>query len=139
VLSVAEHHRCADADSLDLADLINEPIPRLEAMGRGWWDHWSFADVRGERPRTVRVGTVSDSLLAIANGQAVGWCPQSLSRFSPYAGLRYIPMTATPRVAAVVARRRTDRRPPVRSFVTMATQTASPLHGLVPGASRVLT
>jgi DNA-binding transcriptional LysR family regulator len=130
---VADHHPLAQAASVDLAELLDQPIAEVRRVRRAWWEYWIFAAERGDHwPPMLQVDTFLDYLVATSAGLVVAWSPQSLARHSPVAGVRYVPMPAAPQVTAVVAFRRTETNPAVRVFVRVAERTAKALSDLIP-------
>jgi DNA-binding transcriptional LysR family regulator len=134
---VANHHPLAQSASVDLAELLDQPIAEVRRVRRAWWEYWIFAAERGDHwPPMLQVDTYLDYLVATSAGLVIAWSPQSLARYSPVAGVRYIPMPAASQTTAVVAFRRTETNPAVRVFVRVAERTAKALSDLIPDTPR---
>ena len=133
VAVVAEHHALSAARNLGVSDVLEYPITRIRQARPAWSDYWLLPTrPRHRHAETLAVDSFEDSLLAASSGSAISFSPECLSRYSPVAGVRFIPVDGLAPVTIAVACRKHDHRPLVRSFVAVAEQTAAELRHLVP-------
>jgi len=136
VAVLPERHALADADSLSVSDLIDEPFAAaaLPAPPR-WSSFWCCDDDRGEPGRmAARVGSVGESLAAIAHLGAVDTFPASAARRFSYPGVRYVPLRDGAFTPSAIARRADDDRPLIEGFRAIAARMAERHLAAVPDA-----
>lgn len=131
---VSERHGLADAESVSVADLIDEPFAAASAPApRSWSSFWCCDDDRGEPSRTAaNVGSIAESLAAVAFLGAVDTFPGAAVRRFPHPGVAFVPMRDGAYATVAVAQRTGDERPLVRSFRSVALRTAREQLDVVP-------
>lgn len=107
VLCYRAGHRFDDAESLCIADVLDEPMLNLTSASSLWAGFWSFADERNEQGRTYDspASTTSEILLALATGDGMLSAPSSSYRLTRSSAnpMRAVPIVdATASTAAVV-------------------------------------
>ncbi len=136
VAVVSAHHPLADADSISVADLIDEPFAAaaFPAPAR-WSSFWACDDDRGEPSRTAAgVTSVGESLSAVAFLDAVDTYPASGARRYAHPGVRYVSLRDGAYTSIGVATRAGDERPLVTGFRELAERVVRRHLELVPMA-----
>ncbi|MFE9706884.1 LysR family transcriptional regulator [Streptomyces sp. NPDC005930] len=115
-----EGHPLAGRETIDFAELRDEPFVAAPPGTGPWQAYWLAADERDGHP--VRVGAVveqpDDWLTAIANGYGVALAPESAARFYTRPGVVHRPVTGVgPSRVAVAWAPADDTDPVVRDFV----------------------
>ncbi|MGW0180154.1 LysR family transcriptional regulator [Nocardia sp. NPDC003345] len=94
-LALSATHPLATRETVDFADLLDEPFVAAPAETGAWRDYWLGADERAGRAPVI--GAVTDRpdewLTAIANGYGVALAPESSARFYARPGITYRPLT----------------------------------------------
>lgn len=141
VLCMKADHRFADATSLPLDDLLDEPLVQLVNTPRRWMDFWHFNGIRNEAARTRPdpAKTLSELQLTLLNEDVVQ--PASVSAWrhgmaSPR--LRAVPIEGAPSSEIAVGFRRGEVRTDILDFAQCATEVARELIDLVPGGALAL-
>ncbi|WP_431938697.1 LysR family transcriptional regulator [Nocardia grenadensis] len=124
-VALAAAHPLAGRESIDFADLLDEPFVAAPAETGAWRDFWLAVDERAGR--APRIGAVTDQpdawLSAIANGYGIALAPESAARFYARPGIAYRPLTGVPASrVGVVWKTESDTDPVVRAFVECCTE-----------------
>jgi DNA-binding transcriptional LysR family regulator len=137
VAVLPDQHPLAEAPSLSVLDLIDEPFVAAAAGApEGWGAFWRCDDERGEPARVVaRMSSVVEGLATVAHLGAVDTCPAGTARHYPYPGVTYVPLCDAGPTSAAVAHRRADERPAVSAFCALASEVARQHVDLVPLAA----
>lgn len=136
VLLVSTRHDLADADALDVDEVMDQTALGLVCPAE-WGDFWQLADVRGARriSRTCAPArTIAEIVLSIATSSAVMSIPGSMARMTPSPFVTGVPLRGAEPAQIGVARRADDSRPAVHEFVRIAQTVATDNIGLLEGA-----
>lgn len=137
VLCFSAGHRLAEAESVQLDDMLDEPMIELVRTARPWREHWELNQLRGGPPRhiypepAVTLSELQYSLLCepvVVAASASGW-HYGLS--SPL--LRAVPILDAAPSQVAVAYRRTPARAWAREFAACAREVSEQMYHLVPG------
>jgi DNA-binding transcriptional LysR family regulator len=131
VLIVPSSEPISAADTLQLSDVLDLPYMGLpESAPRVFSDYLYFSSARnGMPPRCGRdlAMTIDDVLISVAAGRGTGAGLCSFSRLYHWPGIRFVPVLDAPWEQTVLASRRSDARPEVRAFRTLASTLAREL------------
>jgi DNA-binding transcriptional LysR family regulator len=130
VARLPEGHRLAQAPSVSVHELLDEPI--VAAPGRGVWrDYWLACAFRnGRAPNVVHeAATFESEFQAVASGRGISITPIAASRFYARPGLAFPKIEDMPpcRVSVPLPHRAS---PLAREFAQVATALAQRLHAL---------
>jgi DNA-binding transcriptional LysR family regulator len=115
-------HRFAGLDSVDVTDLLDEPI--IAAPGEGLWrDSWILNGLR-KVPATItyEAATFEAELRAVAAGRSISIMPEVAPRLYARPGVAFVPINGLPHCAVAVVRRR-DSPPTAANFAKIARRT----------------
>jgi DNA-binding transcriptional LysR family regulator len=103
---VASDHRFAGRDSVDVADILDEPI--IAAPGEGTWrDSWILNNLRDKPARiTYRAATFEAELRAVAAGQGISIMPETAPRLYSRPGVAFVVINDLPDCDVAVVRRK---------------------------------
>jgi DNA-binding transcriptional LysR family regulator len=140
VVMVGANHELADAECVDVDDLLHFPTLPLDSP-TDWADFWQLNDSRGGAnwDQTVPpVPNVPAAQFALASHNLLITSPAAIGRLAVNPLVRVIELTGAEPSVIAVARRRHDTRTAVRQFVEGARLTAQrDIHllrgGAVPG------
>lgn len=129
-VALASAHPLASRESIDFADLLDEPFVAAPAETGGWRDYWLGVDER--TGRAPRIGAVTDQpdewLSAIANGYGIALAPESSARFYARPGITYRPVTGVaPSRVGVAWKAESEPDPVMRAFVECCIEIAGAL------------
>jgi DNA-binding transcriptional LysR family regulator len=118
-------HRYAGAASVDVADLLDEPI--VAAPGDGVWrDFWILKSFRKEPARvTYEAATFEAELQAVASGRGISIVPETAPRLYTRPGITFVPIVGMPACDVAVVRRRDAPRAAANFVKTARTVVAS--------------
>jgi DNA-binding transcriptional LysR family regulator len=122
-IALPDDHRLADRELLAWADLLDDPFIALPPSAGELRDFWLAADQRPpDRPPRIAAEAVSaeETFELIAAGVGVVLLSAGNARIYQRPGVRCLPVTDLTPSELAVARRRNDRRDPVRDFVAAA-------------------
>lgn len=140
VLVASPEHRLASLEETSLDVVIHEPMLEVVRAPRAWRAFWNLAEIRNEAGRSIlspAVNVMNYSLDVLrhaalspmaASGARLGGCTFPL---------RSIRLADAPRSVAVVAFRRDQDSPRVRSLVSVAREVTDQLLPMIPGAEPV--
>ncbi|GEE02640.1 LysR family transcriptional regulator [Gordonia spumicola] len=105
VALVATSHRLSGRVSVRAAELLDDPVTLSELEDPARRDFWSLGGFRGpESPATVvTVGSVTEELQIVASGRAISITAAAATRFMPFPGVEYLPITDAPRSVVALA------------------------------------
>ena len=91
-------HRLASRASLDIAELLDEPIIAAPESAGAWRDFWIARDVRGDREATISgvAATYESELTMVAMGLGISFTTSSLPRLYSRPGVRFVPIEGRP-------------------------------------------
>ncbi|GLS23585.1 LysR family transcriptional regulator [Labrys miyagiensis] len=97
-------HRLAQAGSVSVYDLLDEPI--VAAPGRGIWrDYWTANAYRQGRPPNIvyEAATFEGELQAVATGRGISITAEAARRFYARPGVSFVPIADMPPCPVAVA------------------------------------
>ncbi|GAA2248305.1 MULTISPECIES: LysR family transcriptional regulator [Kitasatospora] len=93
-VALSVEHPLTARESVDLADLLDEPFVAIPQESGAWRDYWLGVEERGGRP--VTIGAVAHNadewLAAIACGQGLGFTPESMRRLAQRPDVAFRPV-----------------------------------------------
>jgi DNA-binding transcriptional LysR family regulator len=103
---VATNHRFAGRESIDVAELLDEPI--IAAPGEGEWrDVWILNNLRTEPARvTYEAATFEAELREVAASKSISIVPAIAPRLYARPGVAFVPINGLPDCDVAVVRRR---------------------------------
>ncbi|MGA6161076.1 LysR family transcriptional regulator [Amycolatopsis magusensis] len=130
-LAVPAGHPLSDLDAVDIADVLDEPMPNVgDAVPETMKRWWLLPESRnGEYPRAVGepVSTVTDLALSVVLNNVVCPAPYLYVKTAAVHGFRALELRGGPDSSTGVARRRDDRRALPRVFCELAARVAAEL------------
>lgn len=128
VLLVARDHRLAGRSSIRLADIADDPLPRLPDPDPEWAAFWRVDPRPDGRPAPLGplVETPEDRLEVVASGTAVALVTASIRHGQLRPDLTTVPLEDVAPVPAVLAHRADDRRPLIDEFCQIAAARLQP-------------
>ncbi|MET7520014.1 LysR substrate-binding domain-containing protein [Streptomyces sp. NPDC005480] len=138
VAALPRQHALADATSISVDDLLDEPFAAA-ATGAppGWSSYWTCDDRRGEQGRVAtQVRSVGECLMAISCLGAVDTFPQTAARLFQHSGVTYVPVPDAAPSTVTAATRPGDRRPHVQAFGVAVERAIEEQLARVPNAVR---
>ncbi|MFC3491469.1 LysR family transcriptional regulator [Glycomyces rhizosphaerae] len=126
-VAMAANHPLAQRETLDFADLLDEPFIAAPAATGDFREHWIGGEARGGHP--VKVGAVTehpdDWLTAIANGDGIALAPESASRYYARPDIAYREVEGiTPSTVALAWSKKTKPSPALADFIAGARELA---------------
>lgn len=120
--AVSRRHQLADAESISIKDLLDEPFAVAgDPAPQAWSSFWCCDPERGEPGRTAaRVTSVTESLAAVSYLGAVDTFPAAGTRYFSHPDVVYVPIRDGAYAGTAVAWRADDDRPMVRGFCRVA-------------------
>ncbi|KJK57342.1 LysR family transcriptional regulator [Saccharothrix sp. ST-888] len=92
--ALSVEHPLTARETLDFADLLDEPFVAIPQEAGAWRDYWLGAEERGGRP--ARIATVAHNadewMAAVACGQGIGFAPKSMRRLAPRPDVAFRPV-----------------------------------------------
>ncbi|MFI6419565.1 LysR family transcriptional regulator [Streptomyces sp. NPDC050842] len=123
-VALSEAHPLAARESLDFADLLDEPFLALPDTGPELRDYWLALDSRGGRPPVIgaEIGGVDETYEALAGG--LGICLVAAGNVPLLAreGVAIRPVSGVTPSRLVLAWRADDTRPLVRGYARAAAE-----------------
>ncbi|WP_051173722.1 LysR family transcriptional regulator [Amycolatopsis orientalis] len=130
-LAVPVGHPLWELDSVDVADVLEEPMPNVgDAVPESMKRWWLMPEARnGEYPKAVGepVTTVTELALSVVLNEVVCPAPYLYVKTAAVHGFRALELRDGPCSSTGVARRRDDRRALPRLFCELAAQVAAEL------------
>ena len=118
-VAVSARHPLAGRQSVEFAEIVNEPVAALPASAGAQRDFWLAADARGGRPARVaaEVNAADEKLEVVSSGAAVTLLAEGNAGIYAREGIVCIPVSGLEPARLAVAWLRGDRRLVVRDFV----------------------
>ncbi|BEP14124.1 LysR family transcriptional regulator [Acidothermaceae bacterium B102] len=118
---LASNHRFAGRESVDVVELMGEPI--IAAPGEGpWRDIWILNHLRTEPANvTYEAATFEAELRAVATSQSISIVPATAPRLYSRPGVAFVPINGLPDCDVAVVRRRGGPRTAVNFTKTART------------------
>ncbi|MFB7668383.1 LysR family transcriptional regulator [Kitasatospora sp. NPDC056138] len=92
--ALSVEHPLTAHETLDFADLLDEPFVAIPQEAGAWRDYWLGTEERGGR--AARIATVAHNadewLAAVACGQGIGLAPESMRRLAPRPDVAFRPV-----------------------------------------------
>jgi DNA-binding transcriptional LysR family regulator len=120
--AVSKRHPLADAESINVGDLLDEPFAVAgDPAPQAWSSFWCCDPERGEPGRAAaRVTSVTESLAAVSHLGAVDTFPAAGTRYFSHPDVAYVRIRDGAYAGTAVAWRVDDDRPMVRGFRRIA-------------------
>ena len=130
-------HGLAARTSIEVADLLDEPFLRYEALLDILDQFFFLSDLRdGERsPDVVVEATQMTNLLNhVSQGKGIFTVTNGNERFFPRPDVAYLPVADLPPGSVEICRRRSDTRPHVLAYIDECINAVNTSLDLIPGA-----
>ncbi|MFI5614180.1 LysR family transcriptional regulator [Amycolatopsis sp. NPDC051903] len=127
VAGLPSGHPLADRESVDVTELLDEPLAIRRTPDPVWAEFWSGGDLRADHPapRLVEVGDVDEELQAVAAGRAVTLTAAAAPIYFPRPGVAYVPLTGLPPSRIALAWHADETDPVCHAFVEAAREVAT--------------
>jgi DNA-binding transcriptional LysR family regulator len=124
VVAMADRHPLAGRDTIDVADLLDEPFLALPPSAGPLRDFWLASDVRGGRPARIgaEVASTEETYEALADGRGVCLLAAGNARLVALGGVTVRPVNGLSLATLALAWRRDDRRPLVLDYARAGRQ-----------------
>ena len=98
VACLPRDHRFAERASVEISELLDDPIVCAPLTAGRWRDYWLAMDARGSRPPTIAAvaATYEAETTAIARGLGISFTTSSVARFYDRPGIVYVPIRDRP-------------------------------------------
>ena len=92
------NHRFAERTSLEIEELLDEPIIAAPESASVWRDFWVAADARGGKPANVSgtAATYESETTLVAMGVGISFTTSSMTRLYSRPGIRFVPINNRP-------------------------------------------
>jgi DNA-binding transcriptional LysR family regulator len=126
LVALPSDHRLADAGTVTMADLLDEPFLALPPSAGAQRDFWLAVDARDGRPArvTAEIGTTEETYEAVATGLGVCLLAAGNAPFFDRGGVVVLPVTDLGPADYVLAFARGRRSPLVDAFVRICADVA---------------
>lgn len=126
LLALPDNHRLAQRDTVDIAELLDEPFLALPRSNADQRDYWLAVDARHGRPPVIgaEVANAEETVEALTAGLGVCLIAAGNAALVTRDGIVTRRVTGVPPSALVFAWRRGDRRPLLQSLVNAVRQAA---------------
>ncbi|WP_182920398.1 LysR family transcriptional regulator [Nocardioides cavernaquae] len=121
VAAVSVRHRLADRATVNVAELLTDPITLTrteDAAYRAFWSLEAFRD--GAAPRIVETRSVTEEVQFVSAGGAIGVTAAAAIRYMPHPSIRFIPISDAPRSTCAVGWRADAANPLIDRFREVA-------------------
>ena len=127
LVAMADGHPLAARDTIEVADLLDEPFLALPASAGPLRDYWLATDVRGGRPARIgaEVASTEETYEALADGRGVCLLAAGNARLISLGGVTIRPVSGLSLATLALAWRRDDRRPLVLDYARASRQATS--------------
>jgi len=127
LVAMADGHPLAGRDTIEVADLLDEPFLALPASAGPLRDYWLATDVRGGRPARIgaEVASTEETYEALADGRGVCLLAAGNARLISLGGVVTRPVSGLSLATLALAWRRDDRRPLVLDYARACRQATS--------------
>jgi DNA-binding transcriptional LysR family regulator len=124
VVAMTDGHPLARQESIEMAELLDEPFLALPASAGPLRDYWLATDVRGGRPARIgaEVASTEETYEALADGRGVCLLAAGNARLVTLGGVTTRPVTGLSLATLALAWRRDDRRPLVLDYARASRQ-----------------
>ena len=124
VVAMTDGHPLAGRDSIEVADLLDEPFLALPASAGPLRDFWLASEVRGGRPARIgaEVASTEETYEALADGRGVCLLAAGNARLVALGGVTIRPVKGLSLATLALAWRRDDRRPLVLDYARASRQ-----------------
>ncbi|REE95858.1 LysR family transcriptional regulator [Thermomonospora umbrina] len=114
-----DDHRLAGRDTVDFAELLDEPFLALPETAGPLRDHWLALDARGDRPVTIgaTVRNADEAFTAIEEGSGIVLLAAGNAAIYRRPGVRALPVTGLSPSELAIVWRPGDHRPALRDFI----------------------
>jgi DNA-binding transcriptional LysR family regulator len=124
VVAMADGHPLAGRDTIEVAELLDEPFLALPASAGPLRDYWLATDVRGGRPARIgaEVASTEETYEALADGRGVCLVAAGNARLISLGGVTIRPVNGLSLATLALAWRRDDGRPLVLDYARASRQ-----------------
>lgn len=121
VVALAVNHPLADRANVTVDDLLQETLAIGVCPDGVWRDFWTLANYRdAPPPRLIETTSHSEEMELVATGQACSITAASAARYTPQAGVKFVPIEKLEPVSCALAWREDADSPLIESFVGVA-------------------
>jgi DNA-binding transcriptional LysR family regulator len=126
LVAMPDTHRLAGYDTVDFADLLDEPFLALPRSAGPLRDHWLAMDARGGRPPRIgaEIASTDETYEALVDGRGVCLLAAGNARLVTLGGVVTRPVRGLSPSQLAVAWRADDARPLIRDYVRACRQAA---------------
>jgi DNA-binding transcriptional LysR family regulator len=126
VVAMADGHRLAGREAIEMADLLDEPFLALPLSAGPLRDFWLATDVRGGRAARIgaEVASTEETYEALADGRGVCLLAAGNARLISLGGVVTRPVNGLSLATLALAWRRDDSRPLVLDYARASRQAA---------------
>ena len=118
LVAMADGHPLASQDTIEVADLLDEPFLALPPSAGPLRDYWLATDARGGRPPRIgaEVASTEETYEALADGRGVCLLAAGNARLITLGGVTTRPVNGLSLATLALAWRRDDSRPLVLDY-----------------------
>jgi DNA-binding transcriptional LysR family regulator len=124
LVAMADGHPLASKDTIEVADLLDEPFLALPPSAGPLRDYWLATDARGGRPARIgaEVASTEETYEALADGRGVCLLAAGNARLITLGGVTTRPVNGLSLATLALAWNRDDRRPLVLDYARASRQ-----------------
>jgi DNA-binding transcriptional LysR family regulator len=124
LVAMADGHPLASKDTIEVADLLDEPFLALPPSAGPLRDYWLATDARGGRPARIgaEVASTEETYEALADGRGVCLLAAGNARLITLGGVTTRPVNGLSLATLALAWRRDDSRPLVLDYARASRQ-----------------
>jgi DNA-binding transcriptional LysR family regulator len=133
-VAISARHPLADRQSIEFAEIADEPVAALPVSAGSQRDFWLAIDARAGRPPRVaaEVSAADEKLEIVSSGAAITLLAEGNASIYARDGIVCIPVSGLQPARLAVAWRRGDRRPAVLAFIQACREAAENQKRAVP-------
>ncbi|WP_326568859.1 LysR family transcriptional regulator [Amycolatopsis rhabdoformis] len=122
VVGLPSSHPLAHRDTVDVTELLTDPIAVRRTPDELWSAFWSAGDLLASvpAPRLFEVRDVDEELQAVALGRAITFTTTAAQEYFPRPGVTYVPLTGLPPSPIALAWHANETDPACHAFVDAA-------------------
>ncbi|WP_225725425.1 MULTISPECIES: LysR family transcriptional regulator [unclassified Nocardia] len=122
IAGLPANHPLATRTTVDVTELLSDPIVYRITPDRVWADFWYGAEARvhAPPPRRIEVRNLDDELQAVAAGRAITLTTATAATYFPRPGVTYVALTGLPPSSMALAWRADETDPLCHAFIDAA-------------------